>query len=129
MAQDSEETTLRLIYNQLVADKKVTSQNDFAAQTKYHPTPLSMMLRGEKPLPFKFLQALYKIYNVNINFIISKGAGSMFLGQGEMVSKKDIEAMNTAKEKLKALEKEIIDLKQRLADKEEIIHLLKKTSS
>ena len=127
MKKIPEETALKKVYEKLYEEKKVASQNDFADQIKYHPTPVSMMLTGKKPMPYKFLVGLYKTYHVNINFLISNGIGNMFLNQTEMMSKKDYEATNALKDKNAILEKENEDLKQRIIDKDKIIHLLEKS--
>ena len=126
MNKITEETPLKKIYDKLYGDKKVKSQSDFAAQLKYHATPVSMMLTGKKPMPYKFLVALYKIYNVNVNYLISKGSGNMFLDGAEKMSRKDYEAAEAIKERNIRLEKENEDLKQRIADKDKIIRLLEK---
>lgn len=129
MTNKEDTTALKKIYERLRADDKVKNQKDFAERICYDQHPVSKMLLGTKPIPNTLLVNLYNTFSVNINFIVSKGNGAMFLNETEKVTKKDLERANELKEENEKIKIEIDILKKMIADKEMIIELLKKQKS
>jgi len=106
-------TALQKVFEQLIKDGKVENQADLANQTGFAAVPMSQMLRGIKPLPYRLLETLHNDFNINVNFLVSGGKGEIYLDEGP-----DILA------RVDALEKEIDILKKQLEDKNKIITLM-----
>lgn len=106
-------TALQKVYEQLKKDKKVESQADLAEKTGFAPVPMSQMLRGIKPIPLRLLETMHDDFNINVNFLLSKGEGTIYKGEEpDMIAK------------VVGLEKEIEILKKQLEDKNKIISLM-----
>jgi hypothetical protein len=121
-------TVLKEVYQRLRDDRMVESQADFGRKTKFTPTAVTQMIKGEKPLPFRMVKNLYKVFELNTNFIVSEGKDSAFYlkdiqSAGGLAWK---ETESELKKVIENLSRENQDLKQRLADKEKIIQLLEK---
>lgn len=76
---DNQQTPLRLVFNQLVEDRKIKTQSDLAAQTGFDEVAMSRMLRGDKPIPYRLLSSLHTQFGVNVNFLISGGDGPIYV--------------------------------------------------
>lgn len=114
---EPELTPLKNVYLSLRNDKLVTSQADFGRKTKYNAVHISEMLRGKKPIPYRFLKIIYKKYGININYIVSDGKdGPMYLKNADY----------SLKNATDQLQKENDMLKEVIQDKDKIIHLLEK---
>jgi len=90
----------------LIRQEQNLKQDDFCAALGISRFSLGRIERGEQPIDSQSLYNLKKKFNVSADWILFE---------------KDL-GVNTD------LVKELETLKQRLADKEEIIHLLKKTA-
>lgn len=117
-------TTLEKIYEQLRKDGKVINQTEFAQRTKMHTTPMSQMLNGKKPLPYKFLVRLYHAFNININFIISNGEGNIYRNDLDNIILEDGETPYDFMNKYKTTQKDLQVLEAQIRDKDKIINLL-----
>jgi len=110
---------LESIYNQLLTDKKVNSQRDFAEKLEFHEVAVSGMVNGKKALGMRLLQNLHDKFGININYIFSGGQGNIYLTEAEQYNKVRLQA----DQELNALKQENEMLKTRIADKEKIIAL------
>lgn len=72
-------TPLRLVYEQLLNDRRVRNQSDLADKTGFDHVAMSRMLRGDKPIPYRLLSSLFDLFGVNINFLISNGQGPIYV--------------------------------------------------
>ncbi len=126
MSKKEELTPLKKIYERLNEDGKVTTQVDMATKVGYDKSPFSRMIKGVKPIPYTLLEALYNQFDVNANYIVSKGKGNMFLTDTEKVTRKDLELSKELKDHVDHLQNENQVLKKMIADKDLIIELFQK---
>lgn len=117
-------TALHAVFARLTSQAKVVTQKDFAEKLKYNEVSVSRMLRGEKPLPIKFLKNLHNIFDINTNFLVS-GKGPIYNSELMEVN----EETGKVQEKIKELEKENAVLKQQIVDKDKIIKLMEDSHS
>lgn len=111
-------TALQKVFEQLKKDGKIFTQSDLAKQTGFAEVPMSQMLRGKKPIPIRLLESLHDNFNINVNYLVSKGKGPIYLDD-----ESDLEA------KVSVLEKEMEAIKKQLEDKNKIITLMESLNS
>ena len=125
MKKQSEPTVIKKIYDRLAAENKVKNQTEFAGQLGYEKSPFSRIINTGRPMTMRLLENLYSKFDVNINFIVSKGRGNMFLSDVDKITRQDLEVVTELKEQNQRQQQEIERLKNAIADKDLIIELFK----
>jgi len=119
-------TALNRVLDQIETDGYALHQKGIAAEIKIGPGALSEMVNNKRNISFALLSGLYKRFDVNINYIISGGKGSIYIDELEGLILEDGGNYSRYGAQFKNLYEEIKELKERIQDKDTIIQLMKK---
>ncbi|RXK00457.1 transcriptional regulator [Arcobacter sp. CECT 8986] len=79
------------------------NQTDFAEKLETSQNLISKYEKGQVELPLKIINNLHKVFNININWLLT-GYGEMFENQNNLsVEKKDIDLVSSILEELNKL--------------------------
>ncbi|SKB73053.1 helix-turn-helix domain-containing protein [Malaciobacter marinus] len=79
------------------------NQTDFAEKLETSQNLISKYEKGQVELPFKIINNLHKVFNININWLLT-GSGEMFENENNKPSeKKDIDITSKISEELTKL--------------------------